>query len=151
MFQTIIVGTDGSERATRAVETAADIAQRVGATLHVVQAYKGVEEAMASAMASGMVSAPRELGEVAIDEADAISAGLEALASRLRDRGITVDTHAVVGAPANVVLETAAEVGADLIVVGNRGMTGAKRILGSVPNTLAHRAGCAVLIARTDD
>ena len=151
MFESIVVGTDGSERATRAVEMAADLAAKLGATLHVVQAYKGVEEAMASAMASGMVTAPRELADVAMDEADTVAAALEKLAAGLRDRGITVETHAVVGAPATVILETAANLNADLVVVGNRGMTGAKRILGSVPNTLAHRSDCAVLIARTDD
>jgi nucleotide-binding universal stress UspA family protein len=57
----------------------------------------------------------------------------------------------VSGSPAPVILETASAVGADLIVVGNRGMTGAKRILGSVPNTLAHHATCAVLIVRTEE
>jgi len=116
-----------------------------------VQAYKGVEEAMASAMASGMVTAPRDLDDVAQAEADTISETLETLASALRDRGVTVETHAATGSPASVILEQAAALGADLIVVGNRGMTGAKRILGSVPNTLAHHAECAVLIARTDD
>jgi nucleotide-binding universal stress UspA family protein len=50
-----------------------------------------------------------------------------------------------------VILETANALHADLIVVGNRGMTGAKRILGSVPNTLSHHASCAVLIVRTED
>jgi nucleotide-binding universal stress UspA family protein len=43
----------------------------------------------------------------------------------------------------------AEEVGADLVVVGNRGMKGARRVLGSVPNTIAHGATCSVLIADT--
>ena len=53
MFRTILVGTDGSARATRAVEQAAEMAQTLDATLHIVRAYKGVEETMATAMASG--------------------------------------------------------------------------------------------------
>ena len=43
----------------------------------------------------------------------------------------------------------AAEVEADLIVVGNKGMTGVRRVLGSVPNSVAHSAPCSVLIAFT--
>ncbi|HEY8215806.1 MAG TPA: universal stress protein [Acidimicrobiia bacterium] len=152
IFRTIVVGTDGSTRATRAVEQAADLARTLDATLHIVQAYKGVEETMATAMASGsMVTPSPELGDVAKEEAEAIGGGLEALAASLRERGVTVETHVVSGSPVPVILETANAVGADLIVVGNRGMAGAKRLLGSVPNTLAHRAGCAVLIVRTDE
>jgi nucleotide-binding universal stress UspA family protein len=151
MFRTIVVGTDGSERATRAVEQAADLAQTLDATLHIVQAYKGVEETMATAMASGsMVTPSPELGAVAKEEAEAVGSTLEALAAGLRERGVTVETHVVSGSAAPVILETATAVGADLIVVGNRGMMGAKRLLGSVPNTLAHRATCAVLIVRTE-
>jgi nucleotide-binding universal stress UspA family protein len=100
--------------------------------------------------AEAMVGAA-DLDDVAREEARAAGSSLEALAAALRDRGITVETHAVPGSPSTVILETAAAVGADLIVVGNRGMTGAKRILGSVPNTLSHHAGCAVLIVRTDE
>jgi nucleotide-binding universal stress UspA family protein len=151
MFKTIVVGTDGSERAARAVEAAADLAQTLGATLHVVQVYKGVDEAMASAMASGMVTVPRDLSDVAQAESDAVNESLERLATALRDRGIAVETHAVSGSAAPMILDTADAVDADLIVVGNRGMTGARRILGSVPNTLAHHAECAVLIVRTDE
>ena len=62
----------------------------------------------------------------------------------IRADGVTVQAHAVSGSPASVLLDLAEDVGADVIVVGNRGMTGAKRILGSVPNTLAHHATCAV-------
>jgi nucleotide-binding universal stress UspA family protein len=152
MFRTIVVGTDGSARATRAVEQAADLAQTLAATLHVVRAYKGVEDTIATAMASGsMVTASPELGDVAKEEAEAVGGTLESLAAGLRERGVTVETHVVSGSPAPVILETATALGADLIVVGNRGMTGAKRVLGSVPNTLAHHATCAVLIVRTDE
>jgi nucleotide-binding universal stress UspA family protein len=152
MFQTIVVGTDGSGRARRAVEKAAEIAQRFDATLHLVQAYKGVEQTMATAMASGsMVTTPPELDEVAQEEAGEVGTDLESQAAKLRSRGLTVETHAVSGSPAPAILETVAAVNADLIVVGNRGMTGAKRILGSVPNTLSHHAECAVLIVPTDD
>lgn len=152
MYETIVVGTDGSERATQAVEKAAELAKRFDATLHLVQAYKGAEEAMATAMASEAIVIPsRELEEAAREEAETVGGGLEAQAAALRTRDIRVEPHAVSGSPAPAILETATAVGADLIVVGNRGMVGAKRILGSVPNTLSHHAECAVLIVPTAD
>jgi nucleotide-binding universal stress UspA family protein len=152
MFTTIVVGTDGSRSSRRAVEKAVEIASKFDATVHIVQAYKGVEETVATAMASGaMVTAEPELGAAAKEEHDAVGGGLEARAEELRSRGVTIETHAVSGSPAPAILETAEAVGADLIVVGNRGMTGAKRILGSVPNTLSHHAACAVLIVPTED
>jgi nucleotide-binding universal stress UspA family protein len=152
LYRTIVVGTDGSPRAQRAVQRAAEMAQRFGARLHLVQAYKGVEQTVADAMATGgMVTPTAEVEEAAEEEAAELALGLEAQAALLRDRGVEVETHSVSGSPAPAILETAETVGADLIVVGNRGMTGAKRILGSVPNTLAHHADCAVLIVPTDD
>lgn len=153
MFTSILVGTDGSGRAAKAVEQAAELAKACGAKLHLVRAYKGVEQTMASAMAAGsVISAPPELGDAAKEEADTMNGALEAEAGPLRERfGIEVDCHAVPGSPAPVLLEAADAVHADVIVIGNRGMTGAKRILGSVPNTLSHHAGCAVLIVPTGE
>jgi nucleotide-binding universal stress UspA family protein len=151
-FHVIVVGTDGSERAGRAVALAAELANTFGAQLHLVLAYKGVEQAAADALAAGAAfTAPSDLETEAREEHDAIGEGLEAQAEALRARGIEVDTHAVSTTPARAILDVAGKVGADLVVVGNRGMTGAKRVLGSVPNTLTHQATCAVLIVPTDD
>jgi nucleotide-binding universal stress UspA family protein len=152
MFKVILVGTDGSDRAARAVAQAAELAKICGAKLHVVSAYKGVEMAMAGAMAAGAVSAVgSELDEAAKQEAKAVTESLEEQVGALRGDGVDVTCHAVQGSAVPVLLDLASEVGADLIVTGNRGMTGAKRLLGSVPNTLAHNAECAVLIVQTDD
>jgi nucleotide-binding universal stress UspA family protein len=63
--------------------------------------------------------------------------------------GIKVEIHTAVGDPAEVLVKRADEVGADLIVVGSKGMRGTRRVLGSVPNSVAHKAGCHVLIAKT--
>ena len=63
--------------------------------------------------------------------------------------GIDVDIHTAVGDPADVIVRRADDIGADLIVVGSKGMRGTRRILGSVPNRVAHKAGCHVLIAKT--
>jgi nucleotide-binding universal stress UspA family protein len=60
-----------------------------------------------------------------------------------------VEIHTAVGDPAEVLVKRADEVGADLIVVGSKGMRGTRRVLGSVPNSVAHKAGCHVLIAKT--
>jgi nucleotide-binding universal stress UspA family protein len=65
-------------------------------------------------------------------------------------RGLDVKHHSAAGHAADAILETAREIGADLIVVGSKGMRGARRVLGSVPNSVAHGAECAVLIVKTD-
>jgi nucleotide-binding universal stress UspA family protein len=62
---------------------------------------------------------------------------------------VNFTTHALPGDPAKAILTVAKEVGADLIVVGNKGMKGKGRFLGSVPNDVAHQASCAVLVAST--
>ena len=64
-------------------------------------------------------------------------------------QGVPVQTYSVAGEPADVVIKVATGVEADLIVVGSKGMQGARRLIGSVPNSIAHRAPCHVLIAKT--
>ena len=66
------------------------------------------------------------------------------------DDGVTVHTHAVRANPTDALVSVAAQTGASLIVVGNQGMHGAKRVLGSVPNSVSHKARCNVLIVSTD-
>ncbi|HTV10340.1 MAG TPA: universal stress protein, partial [Acidimicrobiales bacterium] len=63
--------------------------------------------------------------------------------------GLKVHSHVLPGSAADAIVETARNVGADLVVVGNKGMRGAGRVLGSVPNSVAHRAGCSVLVVKT--
>jgi len=128
-YRTIVVGTDGSERARRAVMFAADLALTCDATLHVVHAIQGTREPV--------VQAGRAI-------TDQVSAELE-------EHGVRLRTHTVQGHAADAILDFAYDAGADLIVVGNRGMTGKGRILGSVPNAIAHDARCAVMIVPTDE
>ena len=145
MFSNIVVGTDGSDTATLAVTVAADLAKQHGAVIHLVNAYKvstggvAVVHAGATAVADHAAS-----GEVLRGVSEKL---LTEVAHTIR--GIDVKTRAVVGSPADVLIMIAEEVGADLIVVGSKGMRGARRVLGSVPNTIAHRAPCHVLIAKT--
>jgi nucleotide-binding universal stress UspA family protein len=75
---------------------------------------------------------------------------LEGAAASARKEGIEVQTHPVEGDPAEAILNVAEQTNADLIVVGNRGMTGARRyLLGSVPNKVSHHAPCSLIIVRT--
>jgi len=142
VFRTIVVGDDASETAERAVELAAEIARDQKAVLHVVTAAR---EAGAIAVAGGGLLAGSDLAGriVAQEEMAKVVAALAAA-------GTDVRSHVAVGDPAEVILDVAREVEADLIVVGSKGMHGARRVLGSVPNTVAHSAPCAVLIAKTD-
>ena len=156
MFRTVLVGTDGSDSAFQAVEAAADLVARVGAggdgagvTLHIVSVVK---PASTSAMAAGELTAA---APAAADMAwqDQVRADLEgqlaAIAHRVQHPGVTVETHVRTGNPADVLCEMAGHLVADLIVVGNRGMQGGRRLLGSVPNTVSHHAPCSVLIVNT--
>ncbi len=134
MFENIVVGADGSATAQKAVEAAADMAQLHGARLHVVSA------------SSAEQGPPRSAVGGYVEPAHPATTLLESLAQIGKDRGIEPIMHAASGAPADAVVAVADEVGADLIVVGNKGMKGARRVLGSVPNSVAHSAPCSVLI-----
>jgi nucleotide-binding universal stress UspA family protein len=148
MFANIVVGTDGSESADTAVAVAVELARQHGAVLHVVNAYKGVS-AVAGALEMSAVGAAGvvdlSMRPTALAEASRMT--LERVTSHIAD--VVVKTHAIVGAPADVMIELATEIEADLIVVGSKGMRGARRMIGSVPNSVAHNAPCHVLVAKT--
>ena len=145
MFSEIVVGTDGSDTATAAVTLAVDLAQRCGANLHLVSAYKDPATSIA-VVHTGVVAIP-DPGFTAFDVRSACEVLLTEVANRVAP--VPVTTHAVPGAPADVLISVAESVDADLIVVGSKGMKGARRLIGSVPNSVAHRAGCHVMIAKT--
>ncbi|HSD76483.1 MAG TPA: universal stress protein [Solirubrobacteraceae bacterium] len=146
MFGAIVVGTDGSDTAGEAVRQAVELARTVGARLHVVTAYEPVSD-MAVRAAAQHVQVPDEW---ALRERAEVDATLEAAAGHARDAGVDVAVYVRQGDPADAILDVAEEQHADLIVVGNKGMTGARRfLLGSVPNRVSHHAPCSVLIIRT--
>jgi nucleotide-binding universal stress UspA family protein len=143
----IVVGTDGSETASAAVNLAVELARTNGATLHLVTAYK---DPSAGPWLSGT---PEELGSgldvgTTVRQVKAACEETLAMAAK-RAEGIAIQTHVVPGGAADVMVIVAEGVGADLIVVGSKGMQGARRLIGSVPNSVAHRAPCHVLIAKT--
>jgi nucleotide-binding universal stress UspA family protein len=146
MFKSIVVGTDGSDTATEAVRQAAALAHTVGAKLELVSAYEPVA---AGRLREERRQAPEDM-QWAISPREDVDATLAAAAELVRGVGVTVDVYARQGDPADAILDVAEEREADLIVVGNKGMTGAKRfLLGSVPNKVSHHAPCSVLIIRT--
>jgi nucleotide-binding universal stress UspA family protein len=146
MFSSIVVGTDGSDTATKAVRQAVDLARAVGAKLELVSAYEPVP---AQRIDQERRQAPEDL-QWAINPREDVDATLEAAAAVVREAGVPVNIYARQGDPADAILDVAEECEADLIVVGNKGMTGAKRfLLGSVPNKVSHHAPCSVLIIRT--
>ncbi len=142
----IVVGTDGSDTAERAVDKASELAAALGAELHLVTAFdSGVNAAWLAA--PGAVAAPIVgVAEVAQERAEQV---LQRTRDRLSGRSLSVRTHLCGGEPADALLTIAEDEGAQIIVVGNRGMTGARRVLGSVPNRVSHRARCGVLIVPT--
>lgn len=142
----IVVGTDGTATAELAVDRAAELARALGARLHVVTAYSSNSSGtwMAGAAGIAVIDAPdhesaRRAAQQIVDHTSA----------RLKTEDVQVATHVCQGDPAEVLMTIAAEQQAQMIVVGNRGMAGARRVLGSVPNRVSHRARCGVLIVPT--
>jgi nucleotide-binding universal stress UspA family protein len=146
LFERIVVGTDGSDTAGEAVRQAIELARATGAKLDVVSAYEPVPRSRLR----------EEAGEVpgdiayAVGPREDVNVVLEGAAGPATAAGVDVTTHAREGDPADAILDIAEETKATLIVVGNKGMTGARRfLLGSVPNKISHHAPCSVYIART--
>jgi nucleotide-binding universal stress UspA family protein len=146
VFTRIVVGTDGSETAAEAVRQAIDLAKLAGATLSVVCAYSPVPDRRVKGES---VSAPADI-QYEIGPREDVNLVLDVAAAAARKDGIEVQTHPVEADPAEAILNVAEQTNADLIVVGNKGMTGARRyLLGSVPNNVSHNAPCSVIIVRT--
>jgi nucleotide-binding universal stress UspA family protein len=143
MYNSIVVGIDGSPTAEIALERAIELARVSGARLHVVSAYEPVP-----ARVSGGAPAAEEYQAPPSFKADAV---LERALNRAGTKDLQVEQHAPKGAAADALLAIAEEQKADLIVIGSVGMQGAKRIFGSVPNKVSHRSPCDVLIVQTAD
>ena len=145
MFSSIVVGIDGSDTAREAVRQATVLARSVGARIELVSAYEPVTDARLRES----IAVPADLHWI-VNPREDVEATLAEAAAAIRDAGVAVEVFARQGDPADAILDVAEERGSDLIVVGNKGMTGAKRfLLGSVPNKVSHHAPCSVLIIRT--
>ena len=128
MFKRIVVGVSKVPRAQEAARQGIELARTLGAELHLVTAFEAGDVKT--------VGRQREHAE----------GFLETMAL---ETSVPVHPHALPGDPADVILQVVEQVDADLVIVGNKGMHGAGRILGSVPNSIAHKAPCSVLIVNT--
>jgi nucleotide-binding universal stress UspA family protein len=147
VFASIVVGTDGSETARTALQQAIALARQSGARLQIVSAYEAVSD---QRLRNQQIEVPKDLEWMVNPRADVLEM-LDAARVQATEEGVAeVETFARQGDAADAILDVAEEQRAGLIVVGNKGMTGAKRfLLGSVPNKISHHAPCSVLIVRT--
>jgi nucleotide-binding universal stress UspA family protein len=145
MFSVIVVGTDGSDTADRTVRVAIDMAKMHASALHVVTAYSPVVPTLSAEEREALgdllwMASPGELAERLVADA----------AARAASSGVEVETHVRTGDPANALIEVAESQGADVILVGSKGLTSPVRfLLGSVPSKIVHHAPCDVLVVRT--
>ena len=137
-ISTVAVGSDGSARANLAVASAAEIARRFGAKLVLLSAFDDLVRP----------DGDRDIElQWATNSSAVVKSHLERIAESLTQEGLECETLAGQGEPADVLLRLAAQCGADLLVIGNKGME--RRLLGSVPNAVTHKADCSVLLVKT--
>jgi nucleotide-binding universal stress UspA family protein len=142
-MKTIAVGTDGSATAAIALDAAIDLASLAGARLVVISSYKPVGKGESS---RGRDEAPEDV-QWAINATSEVDAILERAAGIAAARGVQVTTVAGEGNPADVLCEQAAAAGADVLVIGNKGVQ--RRVLANVPGRVAHQSPCTVMIVKT--
>jgi nucleotide-binding universal stress UspA family protein len=142
-LETIAVGTDGSATATKAVRFALELAHRYGARVVFISSYRPVGE---SRLRQEQKEAPEEL-QWSINPAEDVEATLRDAEEQADERGLKWTSEAREGDPADVLVDVAEEHGADVLVIGNKGMH--RRVLGSVPNSVSHKANCSVMIVKT--
>ena len=122
MYKKIMITTDGSETADEATRRGMDLARAVGASVTLFT-----------------VASPKKAKKL-----------LERVSADYADYGVPIEQLADVGDPASAILDVSEAIGTDLIVVGNKGMSGARRLfLSAVPNKISHHANCAVLVVKT--
>ena len=143
MIETVAVGTDGSETAERAVEAALDLAERFKARVVFVSAYRPVDEGR---LRREQRDAPKD-AQWRVNPTEDVDAILREAEEKAEKRGIPWASEASDGEPADVLVALAEKHHADVIVVGNKGMD--RRVLGSVPNSVSHKANCSVFIVKT--
>jgi nucleotide-binding universal stress UspA family protein len=141
MISTVAVGTDGSSTAGGAVAVAADMARRYGAKLVLLSAFDTSDRSPPNLSGSS-----REI-QWASSPSARLTEQLERTEEEMRRDGIDCSTLIEDGEPADVLVRLAERCGADVLVIGNKGMH--RRVLGSVPNSVTHRAGCSVLVVKT--
>jgi len=141
MLSKVAVGTDGSGTASEAVGMAVDLARQFGAELVLLSAFQDRGGAAQQDPGSS-----REVEWVSNSSAR-VREILARTEADLKRQGMDCTTRIDEGDPADVLVRLATECGADLLVIGNKGMR--RRMLGSVPNTVTHKSPCSVLVVKT--
>jgi nucleotide-binding universal stress UspA family protein len=143
MIKTVAVGTDGSDTAAKAVEFALDLAGRFEAKIVFLSAYRPVSE---DRLKREQRDAPEDV-QWQINPAEEVEPALRDAKEAADERGLESACEAREGEASKVLVELASKHNADLLVIGNKGME--RKVLGSVPNTVSHKADCSVLIVKT--
>jgi nucleotide-binding universal stress UspA family protein len=129
----VVIGYDPSATAERALEAGVEVAVALGAEIHLVAAFTD-----------------RATGGIEItDERRNAERTLAKAAAQIGSTNAQVWQHAIPESPADAIIRVATETGADMIVIGNRGAQGARRVLGSVASAIVGHAPCSVLVVKT--
>jgi len=129
----IVIGVDPSETGERAFRAGVELAEAVNAQVHLVTAF-------VDGPSGGVEITPQRR------EAERV---LEDAASKVGPNRTHVRTHAIPEKPADAIMRVATETNADVIVIGNRGAQGTRRVLGSVASAIVGHAPCDVLVVKT--
>ena len=143
MIATVAVGTDGSGTAEKAVLSALELAERFAAKIVFISAYSPVDEIR---LRREKREAPDEV-QWTINPDEDVDATLRECEQLAEERGLRWASEAAQGDPADILVALAARHDADVLVIGNRGMQ--RRVLGSVPNSVTHKANCTVFLVKT--
>lgn len=141
MIDTVAVGTDGSATAAKAVEAAFELAERFGARVVILSAFD------ARSGPGGPRLSPPAHPEWASNAAEQVERILAMAEESAAARGLESSSAMDQGDAGDVLVSLAERHGADVLVVGSKGME--RRVLGSVPNTVTHKAACSVLVVKT--
>jgi len=136
VISTVAVGTDGSETASEAVKQAAEFARRFDAKLVLLSAFKDEPPPTGTDEAQWAYSPASQLREI-----------LSRTEAEINEEGIECTTLVDEGDPADVLVRLADDCGADVLVIGNKGIH--RRVLGSVPKSVTHNAECSVFVVKT--
>jgi nucleotide-binding universal stress UspA family protein len=135
-ISTVAVGTDGSATAAEAVRVATETARRFDAKLVLISACDNSRAGRGSVELQWANNPASRVHEI-----------LARAQEDVRKAGLECETRVEEGDPAKVIVRLAEECGADLLVIGNKGMQ--RRMLGSVPNAVSHTAPCSVMVVKT--
>ena len=143
MIKTVAVGTDGSDTAAKAVDFAIDLAARYEAGIVFLSAYKAASEERRQRESR---DAPEDV-QWQFSASEDVDPSLRDAEESAEERGLNAKSEAKEGEPSKVLVELAEKHNADVLVIGNKGMD--RKVLGSVPNTVSHKATCSVFIVKT--